>query len=325
MFLCVKVMRIFGLCSALLLLAGCAPSFYMIKSPTPSGIGYASLGEASSDQIVVLDERKANDRTFSSGVLPATLRISKDPIDPPNFLAKSLEEEFRSRGIATSVSTSGSALPIIHLRTFRVQNHRASGFSPFFTFTYLSADLETDSGLKRIGVYVRRGKVPVWSFNEVIDPTFQQPLSIAIKEFASKIAAAMYGYKVDDATVKRLQEKISAPRTDQSYLDVYSLGFTNNALAIPTLVELTRDADEYVRQTAISSLGTLKAIGQFELLKNIYSKADASRQDRDMAAKAIADLGTKESAEFVIAELKRLSTLTDQDSIWTTRVLSLYY
>jgi hypothetical protein len=308
-----------------LFMTGCAPSFYMVKNPTPSALQYVVAAPQATDQLVFIDERKGNDKTFSTGILPATLKVSSTAIDPPKFLAKGVEDELRSRGLTVTTATVGDALPKVHLQTFRVQNHRSSGFSPFFTFTYIGADLETASGTKRITAYVRRGKVPVWSFDEVIEPTFNQPLSIAIKEFSSKLAKVMYGYQADDDAVKRLQDKIAGPRTDLTYLDVYALGFTNNPLAVGTLVTLTGDTDEYVRQAAISSLGTIGATEQFALLKGIYEKTGASRQDRDMAIKAIADLGTKESSELVAAELKRVSGLTDTDSLWTARVLALYY
>jgi len=107
-----------------------------------------------------------------------------------------------------------------------IKNHRSSGYSPFVTFTLLSADVETPNGKERIAVYIRRAKVPVWSFAEVIDPTFNQPLSLMVKEFSAKISALLFNHKISDSKVEELIAKTSK--------------------------------DEYVRQAAISSLGILK-------------------------------------------------------------------
>jgi HEAT repeat protein len=166
--------------------------------------------------------------------------------------------------------------------------------------------------------------VPVWSFAEVIDPTFNQPLSVAVKEFSSKLAGALYSYKASDATVKELVAKVNGTQTPDTFLDVYALGFTNNLAATDTLVSLTKSTDEYVRLAAISSLGNLRAASQFELLKTMYQDIALSRQDRDMALKAIADLGTPESDAFIRAEIKQLSAKGDTEAQWTSRILALY-
>jgi hypothetical protein len=79
-----------------------------------------------------------------------------------------------------------------------------------------------------------------------------------------------------------------------------------------------------VRLAAISSLGNVGAIAQLGLLQSIYQKGDSSAQDKDMAIKAIADLGTPEALAFVSSELKRLSSQNDRATLFTTRVLALY-
>jgi len=313
------------LAAALLMsLAACAPKSYMVKAPTASGIKYEITSSASSAQLSFLDERKGEDRTFSSGTLPSELTIEKGPLDPLQFLSQNVGAELASRGLPVKTGTGDQGQPKVHVKMFNVLNHRASGFSPFFTFTYLSADLETAKGTKRVAVFVRRGKVPVWSFDEVVDPTFNQPLSIAVKEFSSKVANYLYSYKANDATVKELITKVSGTPTPDTYLDVYSLGFSNNPLAVPKLVELTKSSDEYVRLAAISSLGNIGATSQLSLLQSIYQNGDSSAQDKDMALKAIADLGTPDSQAFVSSELKRLSGNTDRATVFTTRLLALY-
>lgn len=314
-----------GLAAALLLsLAACAPKSYMVKTPTASGLKYEAISGAASTQLSFLDERKGEDRTFTSGTLPSALTLQAGTLEPLQFLSQHVGEELASRGLPVKTANADQGQPKVHVKTFNVMNFRSNGFSPFFTFTYLSADLETTKGTKRVGVFVRRGKVPVWSFDEVVEPTFNQPLSIAVKEFASKVANHLYSYKASDAAVKELIAKVSGAPTPEMYMDVYALGFTNNPLAVDKLVELTASADEYVRLAAISSLGNIGAASKFGLLQSIYQKGDTSAQDKDMAIKAIADLGTSEAMAFVSSELKKLSGQSDRQNLWTQRVLALY-
>ena len=303
---------------------GCAPSFYNVKEPAPSAQRYELAGQMTTVQTTIIDERRGQDKIFSSGILLAQLKVQGKPVDPPAFLAKEIGDELKSRGLPVSVVVGSDGSPKLHLKQFHLINHRASGFSPFFTFTYFMADMETTLGTKRIAAYVRRGKVPVWSFDEVIDPTFNQPLDIVVKEVSSKIAADLYNYKASDEVVNQLVEKISRSRSDNTYLDVYALGFTNNPSAIDTLVKLAHDSDEYIRQAAISSLGTIRAVDQFELLKGLYIAPSVTRQDRDMIIKAIGDLDTPDSRSFIKEEAEKASKMSDKDAIWTTRVLALY-
>lgn len=316
-----------GLCAGAMLLsaAACAPSSYMLKPPSPSGMKYEATTQPPKTELSLLDSRRENERVFHSGLLNATLNMDNAPIDPPSFLAANLQREFESRGIPVQVSRTDKGLPRLNLTTFRVQNHRSSGFAPFVTFTYLSADLETPSGKTRFGTFIKRGKVPVWSFDEVVDPTFNQPLSLAVKELASKVANQMYGYRASDKTVDELIKKVSGALSGEAYLDVYALGFTNNPRAIDTLVRLIGDKDEYVRLAAISSLGNLRATSQYKVLRSIYDDRAGLWQDRAMALKAIGDLGTAESREFLLQEKKRWeSGPASNESNWTLNIIRLY-
>jgi len=318
------LLRGFLFTSILTGLAGCAPSSYTVQQPSPSGMLYEQTQQATTT-ITQSDNRVGDEKTFHSGILPATLKIGSTAIDPPSFLASSVSAELASRGFPVQVNTSGSELPHTTLHTFRVQNHRASGFSPFVTLTFISADLDTGVAKKRIGVFVKRGKVPVWSFDEVVEPTLSQPLSIAVKEYSSKLANSLYGYHAPDSAVDALVAKLSGTLNENSFLDVYALGFTNNPKAIDTLVKLTTHTDEYVRLAAISSLGNLGATSKFDLLKSIYNNHDGLWQDRAMAIKAIGDLGTAESNAFLEAELKNWeSKKSDKESQWMAEIIGLY-
>ncbi len=310
-----------GICAAaVFMLSGCAPKSYAVKAPLPSSVAYAS--ERPAADIGFADSRGISERTFMTGVLPSTLTIDGAPIDGAGYLSKHLQAELAARGLPVRFVGDG-AFPRIDLKSFRMLNHRQNAYSPFVTFTYISADLETAAGKKRVGVFVKRGKVPVWSFDEIVEPTLNEPLSIAVKEFAAKAAREFYGARASDADVDALIAKLGS-RNDDSYLDVYALGFTNNSKAIDTLLQLTKEADEYVRIAAISSLGTLRASEHIDLLKSI-SRDAKTWQDRAMALKAIGDLDTEDSRKSLTEQKAYWSAQkADKESAWTLQVLDLY-
>ena len=307
-----------------LVLAGCAPASYNIRTPEPSGIKYVVASAPSKQNFTLVDDRRSDGKIFSHGTLPAELKVDGRPIDPIPFLATQLQAELLSRGLPVSVGTAGSEKPLVRIKTYRIENTRTNAYTPFITLTYVSADLETTDGTKRLGVFVTRGKTPVWSFEEIIDPTFNQPVALGIRELASKIARVAYGVRSDDDVVRTLTAKINGTRTPDSFIDVYALGFTNNPSAIDTLVKLTSDEQEYVRQAAISSLGNLGATGQFGHLKGLYQNASLSWQDHCVALKAIADLGTAESLAFITDEAKKLGANSSKENQVLGQILALY-
>lgn len=309
---------------ALLSLIGCAPTGYHVKAPSPSGLAFQDV-RSEKLSMAVHDARAPADKVFSSGRLPAELSVGDQPIDPPRFLATQLEQELRSRGIQAEVGTAQGDVRL-DLNRFHILNHRATGFSPFVTLTFLSADLNGAKGRQRIGVFVKRGKVPVWSFGEVVEPTFNQPLSLAVKELAAKVASRQFGYMAGDGTVEELQKRIATRSSGgDTFLDVYALGFTNNPKAIPTMASLVGDPDEYVRLAAISSLGTLRAGGHFDMLKGMARNRGGLWQERAMALKAIGDLGTPEARVFLQEELKAwVEAPANDEARWTSQLIRLY-
>lgn len=309
---------------ASLMLAACAPASYNIRAPQPSGLKYAVAAPPPQQNFTLVDERRSDGKVFSHGTLPAELKVDGKPIDPIPFLATQLQAELLSRGLPVSVGTAGSGKPVLRVKTYRIENTRTNAYTPFITLTFISADLETEEGTKRLGVFVTRGKTPVWSFEEIIDPTFNQPVALGVRELATKIARVAYGVRSDDDAVAALKATINGTRTPDSFIDVYALGFTNNPAAIDTLVKLTSDDQEYVRQAAISSLGNLGATGQFGLLKGIYQNAAVSWQDHCVALKAIADLGTAESRAFITEEAKKLGANSSKENVVLGQILALY-
>ena len=305
------------------LVVGCAPSSYLVSEPQPSNMAYQVPEQSQQSNFKVVDMRSGGDRTFHSGILNATLNIGSQPIDPVAFLAKHAQSEMLARGLPVSFSTSAGDT-VIDVSTFRVRNHRSSGFSPFVTFTMLSADVALNGEKHRITSYIKRGKVPVWSFDEVIQPTFNEPLSLAVKEFSAKLNQLIYKSSYSDSQVEQLAGKLQGTLGYSSYLDVYQLAFSNNPKAIPVLAGLVDSDEEYVRLAAISGLGVLGAVDQMPLLTRIYQSGD-SWSERGMALKAIADLNTPESQEFIKTELLRWEAKgSDKEARWNVEIIGLY-
>ncbi|OUR65836.1 hypothetical protein A9Q79_02280 [Methylophaga sp. 42_25_T18] len=315
------------------LIQACAPAVYNVDGPSTSNISYEELvNEAKADpkDFNLQDKRSEEGKTFSYGVLPAGLKIDGNTIEPISFLKTNTEKELKARGINTSLSSSDGI--DIEINKFVIRNHRASGFSPFVTFTMLSGDIVTDSGKERVATFIKRGKVPVWTFDEIIQPTFNEPLDLVVKELAAKINAKMFGRQISDSEVQTLIKKINTETPassdtqnvphDVKYLDVYQLGFGNNKSAIPALVEMAKSKPEYIRLSAISSLGILGADEEIEFLKSIYSDSKLW-QDRAMAIKAIADIGNAEAVAF-LDKVYEENQGDSKDDLWNREIIELY-
>lgn len=312
------------LLASFILIQGCAPTSYLVKTPTPSTIGYKNVDITSSKSLVVNDNRAKEEKTFSSGVLNAELKVNGAPIDPIDYLKKNTELELLSRGIPVNIDSSDSL--DIDVQTFKMVNHRSNGFSPFVTFTYLKADVNVGDQKESISVFIRRGKVPVWSFDEIIEPTLNEPLSLLVKELTAKINSIVFKQSISDADVEALVQKIKTKtktngKDKASYLDIYQLGFGNNQSAIPYLKELTSSKSEYKRQAAISSLGILKAVDDIRFLKSIYTDGN-SWTDKAMALKAIGDLGTEDAIAFLKQE--QVAFANEHKKNWVNELVNLY-
>ena len=249
-----------------------------------------------------------------------------ETLDPVDFLAKYTIEELVARGIPVSMG-SGDATDV-EINKVTMRNHRTTGFSPFTTVTMFSADILAPDGDHRVGSFFMRGKVPVWSFAEVIEPTMNQPLELLVKELAAKINMVLYGQSASDATVQMLIDKVNSdPAAALAYFDVYQLGFSNNPVAIDALVKMTGSDHEYIRLAAISSLGTINAHGQVEHLIALFN-GDSFWQDRAMAVKSLGDIaamGDERAMMFLQNDVEpKLQGETAVGAGWAREILGLY-
>ena len=321
-----KAKYLLAIAALALSLQACAPKLYVVDSPEASAYSYVSAESQQPSTLSIVDARDDSYTPFSSGVLPMGLHYEGEPIKPIRFLAEFTIAELTGRGIAVQAGTDDAVE--IQVNKMAMRNYRSTGFSPFTTTTVLSADVMAPEGEKRVGAFVVRGKVPVWSFDEIIEPTLNQPLELLVQEFAAKINAILYERSADDATVAGLVQAVNSnPDRGDAYLDVYQLGFSHNTTAIEPLVEMTRSPHEYVRLAAISSLGTIGANGQVDYLISIFL-GDSSWRDRAMAVKSLADLavsGNDDAMAFLQNDVEAgLAGETATGADWSREILGLY-
>lgn len=306
--------------AAALLIQGCAPTKYVVKNPTPSEIQFEAVQDKKLTKPSFVDNRSAQG-PFAYGVLPTGLELDGKPLNEFSFLTSATMAELKARGI--DVENAANDIQV-SIEKFNMRNHRTNAYTPFITFTMLKANVKTANGSKPIVAYVKRGKVPVWSFSEIVEPTLNDPLALVVKEFSAKLNQELYQAKTSDDKVNELIDYVNNnPKDDNLFKKVYELGFSNNAKALPTLRQLTEHDDEYVRLAAISSLGILKDVDSLEMLKSLYTDSK-TWSDRAMALKAIGDLGTMPAVDFLNQEYKGLETSTTKEDVWNREIIELY-
>jgi hypothetical protein len=278
--------------------------------------------------IDIIDARPDSYSSFSYGALPMGLTFEGTRLDPIAYLAEFTIAELAARG--SPVTSGGVDATDVLINKITMRNYRATGFSPFTTTTMLSADimLPAPAGPQRVGAFMVRGKVPVWSFNEVIEPTLNQPLELLVQDLAAKINMHVFQQSASDATVQELIARVNAdPAADLAYLDVYQLGFSNNRSAIDALVEMTGSPHEYVRLAAISSLGTINAYDHVDHLIALF-RGDANWRDRAMAVKSLGDIavmGSDQAMSFLRDDAEQvLAGESATGAEWSREILGLY-
>lgn len=310
------------------ILSGCAINMKVpLKDPTPSVTSYQKTTQAAPVVLTFKDDRSDADKaTVVRGVIPMQVVYNDKPFEPTPWVAQHVVKEMSARGLPVSLG-EGQGGTVVLIKRVRIENHRANGFAPFVTFTSVRADVVTDRGAQTITSYVKRGKVPVMSFDEVIDPTYNAPLGIVTKEIAAKLNQQLFRQSISDDEVGALIRKINqeaAAKSNDAYLQVYQLGFGNNQRAVPELVKLSAHTDEYIRLAAVSSLGILKANDQFPFLAGRYENTTLIWQDRAMALKAIGDLGTPASRDYLKQQQSLLEGRKDKDAAWSREIIALY-
>jgi len=281
--------------------AGCSLK-YTINDPIVSNIKY-DKGEKKRVVMKVVDQRV--DPVFhqkTSNLKNATIELANVE-KPLQWLSNALEKEFAARGILLEVTDKDSSTPpdlIMNVKKFQIVSRRVSAYSPWESMHSFMAELKTADKTCAIPAYFFNGKVPIWSMSEVEEPCFNMPISIMVKEIASKINRCALNYSVSDeklVQIRALAEQKIQAGTDDAYIPIIGLGSTNNPEAMNALKTFSDAKDRFIRACALSAIGTLGAANELAFLKEKYEKYE--EVDKYMALKSIGDIGSPEAIEFI--------------------------
>jgi hypothetical protein len=310
--------KITGIMIVLMLFAGCSLKM-TITEPAVSSIDYG-IQNAATKTLTIIDKRSGLDSTYVVGKLGPIGEVKEIPVslenvaDPVGYFARNLEKEFISRKVPMKCVVGNTAADGLTLEIIRYQiiNRRATGFSPWEAMHVFEGILMGDGRKSSIKAYFYNGKMPVWTMSEIEDPCFNIPISIIIKDVASKINQAVFNYSAPDEKVDRLSAEIESQRDKDGnppFWKILELGYTNNQKAMEPLKKYAQQGYEFIKSCALSAIGVLGANGQFEFLKQRYT--EGGYNDRYLAIKAIGDIGSPEAIQF-IREIRKMSAYENE-------------
>lgn len=273
---------------------------------------------------VQFESALSKDHEVAAGERTGVFKLEHDgkKIDADDFIKSGLKNELAARTIPLRFTTP--AEDKLTLEHFEIITHRVSGFSPLVTVSTLKVTMKVDGKEKEFVSMIKRAKTPVWSMNEVFDPCYNEATTLLIKEIVAKINKAYFGRLFNDQYIETLEQKISAKTNARgTYMDVYELGFSNNKKSLPFLKTLTSNPDEYIRLAAISSIGILGDETELPFLVSLNQNA-TSWQDKAMALKAIGDLNTQKSRDYLKERKTHWDGQAGTEALWSLKIINLY-
>lgn len=288
-------MAVLFLCTA----TGCTLS-YTIHDPQVSSFQYQSVAEKKTT-LRVTDQRK--DPVFQQPIdnLKKVKIELKNVEDPVKWFASSLEKELAARGIPVRVVTDDQPADMtLNIKKYQIVSYRVSGFSPWETYHSFRGELTAGGQTSDIFAYFANGHVPKWSMGELERPCFEIPMSIVVKDVASKINQQVFKYQAGNEYVEKINGVIVqklAGDSEEGCLPAIELGATNNPAGLSYLLKLADHENQFVRACSLSAIGTLGTKDQLDFLKNKFTKYDYV--DHFMALKSIGDMGTPDADEFI--------------------------
>lgn len=283
------------------LFAGCGIK-YTIKDPVVSTMKY-DKGSKKSAVLQVVDQR--SNMVFHdklAGLSRANIEL-ENIADPIAWLSQSLEKEFAARNVPVQVvdgNVKNQADIVLTVKKFQIVSRRATGWSPWESYHSFRGELTAGGKTTVIRAYFFNGKVPVWSMKEIEEPCFNMPLSLLVKEIASKINNIALNYSAGNEMISSIGAEAAEKaktKDDNACFPLFELGGANNSNAMTALVSFADNGDRFIRACALSAIGTLGAQKQFEFLQKKYAQYD--EVDKYMALKSIGDVGTPQAMDFV--------------------------
>lgn len=286
--------------------SGCTVK-YTINDPVVTGYKYDS---GDNKKIVMKIEDARSDREFhlmTAGIALAKVPSSRIQLvnmeDPIAWLSQSLKKEFEARGIPMEIvdqTSNTHAEIVLYINKYQIVSRRLTGFSPWISTHSFMGELKTADKTCEIPSFFYGGKVPVWSMGEIEEPCYNIPVSVMVKEIASKINRCALNYSLSDNKLEQLRNStVQAVDSNagDAYLSVLGLGSSNNPKAMDALVKFSDSKDDLIRSAALSSMGTLGAQNELGFLKEKYRQYND--REKFMALKSIGDIGSPESVEFM--------------------------
>ncbi|MFA5072612.1 MAG: hypothetical protein WC539_01740 [Nitrospirota bacterium] len=284
-------------------LVGCSPQYrFTINEPLVSNIKY-DIGQKKPHVIRILDQRP--NTMFHKQI--STLRevqitlVNMD--DPVAWLSQSLEKEFAARDIPVKITyknANSHADMVLAIKKYQVVSRQVAWLSPWESYHSFLAELTSEGKTCSIRAFFYAGKVYSGTMKEVEEPCFNTPLSILVKEIASKINRCSLHYFASEASLEpfhMLAEKKIRSRDEDAYRPIMDLGNSGNPIAMKSLIAFSDAENRFTRAAAISAMGTLGAQYQFAFLKKKYEQS--IEIEKYMALKSIGDIGTSEAIDFV--------------------------
>ncbi len=288
------------------LFTGCVSNVkFTIKDPVVSNFKY-DKGSEKPLVLQVIDQRSSllfHDKIGgldSKNIIITLVNIS----DPIAWLSQSLEKEFAARNIPVQVvygKTINPADIVLTVRKFQIVSRRMSAYSPWESYHSFRGEVTSGGKIADIRAYFFNGKVPMWSIEDVVEPCFNMPLSLLVKEIASKINHIALNYSAGDEIIRNSSARAAEQtknKDDYACFPIFELGGSNNPAAIISLTVFADNDDRFIRACALSAIGTLGGQNQLEFLQKKYKQGDEI--DKYMALKSIGDFGTPQAMDSVL-------------------------
>ena len=297
-------------------MSGCSLK-YKVDDPPPPGFAYQNV-EKKPVVLKVVDQRDSVKYMVGiSGLQRVDLSL-ENVDDPVVWLSKGLVKELNARGVPIQLASKDSAESAdltLTIRKYQLINHRASGFSAWESYNVFLGQLTVGSKSCTIPSFFFNSKIPVWSMDEIQKPCVSDPMSVLVKDVASKINLCAFNYGASDAGVEKLAaaaaSAVSADSTKACF-PLTDLGGSNNPAAMATLKKYAEHSDSYVHNCAVSALGTLGAQEQFDFLRGRFS--GFAGNDKVMPLKAIGDIGSSQAQDF-LRQVQGSKLYNDENSV----------
>ena len=313
---------LFGMLAALALVSGCATNMKVpVRDPEPSAAHYVKPSTSAPVTLYFSDSRPTENKgallTSAFPRSPRRLTISRFL---PRPAGAHTVREMVARGLPVQLGNDASGPNTVVIKIIHIENRRVSGFSPL-RHSRASVPCRDRERYPAYCHLLQARQVPVWSFNEVIDrpPHLSWP---HVQRVCRQARPHLVWCESSDSQVDALIDKTNGVSVD--FRDVYELGFSNNARAIPQLVKLCTNKDDEVHQAAFSSLGVLRDPKHFDLMVKEAENINDDWEDRAAALKGIGDLGTPESRAYLQTAKARIELSKDAESMRTKELIALY-